>query len=50
MCCCEVCHHECMICYAFLCTSVLTCCQMCIDMVVVVMHEVIVCVVDMVMH
>lgn len=39
-----------MIGYALLSVLVVTCCQMCIDMVVVVMHEVIVRVVDMVMH
>ena len=47
---CGVCRHECVIGYALLCVLVLASCQMCINMVVVVMHEVMVCVVDMVMH
>ena len=46
----EVCHHECMVYYAFLWMLVLKCGQVYNDVVVVFMHEVMVCVVDMVMH
>ena len=45
--CYEVCHHECMIGYMLF---MLAYCQVYIGMVVVSMHEVMVCVVDIVMH
>ena len=42
--------HECMVYYAFVCTLAFTCGQVYNDVVVFFMHEVMVCVVDMVMH
>ena len=45
-----MCHHECMVDYALLFMLVFTCGQVYIDVVVVVMHEVMVYVVDVVMH
>jgi len=45
-----MCRHECLVDYEFLCMLICTCGKVYSDVVVVVMHVVMVCVIDMVMH